>query len=93
MSTEALQNEHIELSLVHQYEPAIHQWALWTPPSSDYDLNHHLFLEDELFNYSVERNWPLPGHFCGEKVIFAVQLLADSRFVPEFDVFWERWVS
>jgi len=54
---------------------------------------YHLFIEDELFAYSIEKSWPLPGHYLQGLVIFGVQPLSDCSLVRELGSFWREWVS
>ncbi|KAI1352333.1 kinase-like domain-containing protein [Xylaria sp. FL0043] len=81
----------VDLSLLLKYETNIDQWVLWEPPIQSYASNHHLFIEDELFAYSISKCWPLPGHYLQERVIFGVESLFDCDMVRNHEKFWVQW--
>ena len=68
------------------------KWMLWKPPSSNFFDCHHLFTEDEVYQYCVEKNWHFPGHFYRDLVVFALSPLKASRFVDDLENFWDTWV-
>lgn len=55
------------------------KWMLWKPPSSNFFDCHHLFTEDEGYQYCVENDWHFPGQFYGDRVVFAFSPLKASR--------------
>ncbi|TGJ86305.1 hypothetical protein E0Z10_g2459 [Xylaria hypoxylon] len=91
ISQDALEDLGIDLSLLLKYETGINQWALWEPQLSGYAINNHLFVEDELFAYSIDEGWPLPGHYVEGRVIFGVESLYDCGLVRELGKFWSQW--
>ena len=68
------------------------KWMLWKPPSSNFFDCHHLFTEDEVYQYCVESDWHFPGHFYRDHVVFALSPLNASRFVDDLENFWDTWV-
>ncbi|KAI1426560.1 kinase-like domain-containing protein [Xylaria sp. FL1777] len=91
ISQNTLEDLGIELSLLLKYETTIDQWVLWDPKTPAYAMNHHLFVEEELFAYSIEKNWPLPGHYLEGRVIFGVESLFDCDIARELGKFWTQW--
>ncbi|KAI0817167.1 kinase-like domain-containing protein [Xylaria sp. FL0064] len=81
----------VDLSLLLKYETNIDQWVLWEPPIPSYATNHHLFVEDELFAYSIGKGWALPGHYLRGRVIFGVESLFDCDMVRNHGKFWAQW--
>ncbi|KAF2971790.1 hypothetical protein GQX73_g1784 [Xylaria multiplex] len=93
ISPDQLKEFGIDLNLLLKYETRIHQWVLWNPQLPGYATNHHLFVEDELFSYSIDKSWPLPGHYRERRVIFGVESLSECGLVRELEKFWSKWVS
>jgi hypothetical protein len=38
-------------------------------------------------------DWYFPGHFVGDKVLFAMRPVEDTEFLQSLKHFWESWVS
>lgn len=91
VSPTVLQEAHIPILLPHQKVPDV-MWMLWKPPSSNFFDCHHLFTEDEVYQYCVENDWHFPGQFYGDRVVFALSPLKASRFVDDLEHFWDTWV-
>ncbi|KAI1827712.1 kinase-like domain-containing protein [Xylaria intraflava] len=91
ISLDTLKSFGIDPGLLLKYETTIDQWVLWDPPFLGYATNHHLFVEDELFAYSMDKGWPLPGHYLEGRVIFGVESLFDCSLVSELGDFWRKW--
>jgi hypothetical protein len=68
------------------------KWMLWKPPSSNFFDCHHLYTEDEVYQYCVENDWHFPGQFHGDRVVFALSHVKTSRFVDDLEHFWDTWV-
>jgi hypothetical protein len=68
------------------------KWVLWTPASRHFFNCHHLYTEDEVYQYCIEKNWHFPGHFLGDRVVFAASPLEDTQFVHDLQSFWSHWV-
>ena len=68
------------------------RWMLWTPPIEGFGCNHHLHVEDQLLEYSMERHWHFPGHEMHREVVFALTPLAESGLIPGLGAYWTEWV-
>jgi hypothetical protein len=69
------------------------EWVLWTPPYPGFAWNHHLHTEDEVYEYSLIKNWPLPDHYLADQVVFGVQQLEKTDFISGLTDYWNTWVS
>ena len=96
VSPTVLEEAHIPIFLPHRTDMAQEasdvKWMLWKPPSSNFFDCHHLFTEDEVYQYCVENDWHFPGQFYGARVVFALSPLEASRFVDDLEDFWDTWV-
>jgi hypothetical protein len=96
VSPTVLEEAHIPIFLPHRTAMAQDasdvKWMLWKPPSSNFFDCHHLFTEDEVYQYCVENDWHFPGQFYGDHVVFALSPLKASRFVDDLEHFWDTWV-
>jgi hypothetical protein len=96
VSPTVLEKAHIPIFLPHRtamaQEASDVKWMLWKPPSSNFFDCHHLFTEDEVYQYCVEKDWHFPGQFYGDRVVFALSHLKASRFVDDLEHFWDTWV-
>ncbi len=95
VSPTVLEKAHIPIFLPHRTAMAQEsdvKWMLWKPPSSNFFDCHHLFTEDEVYQYCVENDWHFPGQFYGDRVVFALSPLKTSRFVDDLEHFWDTWV-
>jgi hypothetical protein len=68
------------------------RWMLWKPASNEIFDCHHLYTEDEVYQYCIENNWHFPGHFLHNRVIFAASPLEATQFVSGLRRFWQHWV-
>lgn len=93
ISQAELADNHIDISLPYPQAPYTPQWMLWNPPSRHFFDSHHLYTEDEVYQYCILNDWSFPGHFLGEHVVFAISPLENTRFVDDLISFWKRWVS
>ena len=96
VSPTVLEEAHIPIFLPHRtamaQEASDVKWMLWKPPSSNFFDCHHLFTEDEVYQYCVENDWHFPGQFYRDRVVFALSHLKASRFVDDLEHFWDTWV-
>ena len=96
VSATVLEEAYIPIFLPHRTamaeEASDVKWMLWKPPSSDFFDCHHLFTEDEVYQYCVENDWHFPGQFYRDRVVFALSHLKASRFVDDLEHFWDTWV-
>jgi len=72
---------------------SIKEWVLWMPPNPGFAWNHHFHTEDEVFEYNILNNWPLPNHYFGSRVVFTAREMSKTNFVSELKDFWASWVS
>jgi hypothetical protein len=96
VSPTVLEEAHIPIFLPHRTSMAQQssdvKWMLWKPPSSNFFDCRHLFMEGEVYQYCVEKEWHFPGQFYGDRVVFALSPLKASRFVDDLENFWDTWV-
>jgi hypothetical protein len=96
VSPTVLEEAHIPIFLPHRtataQEASNVKWMLWKPPSTNFFDCHHLFTEDEVYQYCVENDWHFPGQFYGDYVVFALSPLSASLFVDDLEHFWDTWV-
>ena len=96
VSPTALEEAHIPIFLAHRtamaQEASDVRWMLWKSPSSNFFDCHHLFTEDEVYQYCVENDWHFPGQFYGDRVVFALSHLKVRQFIDDLAHFWITWV-
>ncbi len=63
------------------------------PIASNAVINHSIYLTDDLFTRCVDSEYRYPGLVTGDKLIFLMQKLAQTKFVQQLRYFWELWVS
>jgi hypothetical protein len=67
-------------------------WMRWTSSHADlYD--HHLFTDEESFQYCVTNNWTYPNHSIDNEIIFHCIPLSSSQFTSQLPDYWGVWVS
>jgi hypothetical protein len=67
------------------------KWMLWKPPNPQFLNFHALHVDDELDEYSVVNDYPLPGHLLHDCVVFAASPLEAAGFVANLKDFWAYW--
>jgi hypothetical protein len=91
--TESLQRSGLRIEVpfckcMHEYI-----WALWRPPSPGFAWNHHIYTEDEVYEYSVLHNWSFPDHYFQNQIVFGIREVSKTDFISELGKYWEAWVS
>lgn len=67
-------------------------WFLRTPPCQGFGWNHHLYTEDEVYEYTLQY-WLLPDHYCGEDVVFKAREITNTGLIQELNMYWTLWVG
>ena len=68
------------------------EWAKWLPPRQGFAWNHHIHIDDEVYDYNVTKNWLFPDHCVEDKVVFHVQELQRSELAQSIMDYWTFWV-
>lgn len=71
--------------------PADTRWVLWTPPVGGFACSHHLWVEDETFDYAMRNDWTLPGHQLNGRVVFSVAPLDKSNLIGDLENYQLCW--
>jgi hypothetical protein len=66
-------------------------WVLWRPPSQSFLWNHHLYTEDDVYEYALQ-GWPFPDHYCDGKVVFRTREITKTDMIKSLDEYWKFWV-
>jgi hypothetical protein len=69
------------------------KWVSWKTIPSTSTGSRLLYTEDEVYGYCITNNWLFPGHYHGDKVLFAMRPVEDTEFFSSLKHFWESWVS
>ncbi|KAL8364976.1 hypothetical protein RB595_003999 [Gaeumannomyces hyphopodioides] len=71
--------------------PADTLWVLWTPPVGGFACSHHLWVEDETFDYAMRSGWTLPGHQLNGRVVFSMTPLDESNLIGDLENYQLCW--
>jgi hypothetical protein len=96
VTDEELQRSDTSLDVPFLDRPTASSWVVWEPPFVVFAWSQHLHSEDEVYQYHVVQNWPLPGHYMSrkpDKVIFGVRQLDKTNFITDLRDYWKAWVS
>lgn len=90
---EVLQRSGMRIEVPFSESMHIHAWVLWRPPNPGFAWNHHVYTEDEVYEYNVLNNWSFPDHYFEDQVVFGVREVDRTDFISELGNYWEAWVS
>jgi hypothetical protein len=95
VSLEELRTNHVNLHIPFSKEQNLSsvKWVVWKPQATISTDSHLLYTEDEVYGYCVMNDWYFPGHFVGDKVLFAMRPVEDTESFQSLRHFWESWVS
>lgn len=71
-------------------------YMLWELPDEASKWLSHLRTEEEVLQYCMAKDWPLPGHLYIDKAasaLFALKPIEDTLLLQQLDQFWDLWVS
>lgn len=91
-TTQALREKGLDVDVPFIEHGPETEWVLCSSLNRSFAWNHHLYVEDEVFEYSVVENWPLPDHYLEDQVVFHVQELDHSNFIRRLAEYWTLWV-
>jgi hypothetical protein len=66
--------------------------VIWMEWNLDQVYERHIFTEEEVFQYHLQRNSVSVGHLVSGKVVFGLIPLEDIDFLSDMRTFWEFWV-
>ncbi|KAH8689276.1 kinase-like domain-containing protein [Phaeosphaeriaceae sp. PMI808] len=88
---EVLQRSGMRIEVPFSENMHIHAWVLWRPPNPGFAWNHHVYTEDEVYEYNVLNNWSFPDHYFEDQVVFGVREVDRTDFISELGNYWEAW--
>jgi len=68
-------------------------WMEWIRPlACDQFYEHHIFTEEEVYQYHLSHKSTSVGHLINNQVVFGLYPLEETNFLSDMRTFWTFWV-